>query len=71
MKGLLLKFLQKLLTRHRFDTSDRVIVGSATEIYNVAGLFYNIKLEPVYMLRTKDNKLFEQKDKFCERYTGW
>jgi len=74
MKNLILKILVKLITMlrktHRFDDSDMVTIGDAPEVYTVAALYYTMEHKPIYILRTSDNKLFEQREDFCKRYTG-
>ncbi len=65
------KFLRKLLIPlHKYYISDLVRIGTATEIYEITARFYNEDLKPVYILRTKDNKLIEESEEFIVEYKG-
>ena len=58
------------LTPHKYEIADLVTIGSAPEVYDIAAKFYNVDFETVYMLRTKDNKLIEEKEIYVVPFNG-
>lgn len=58
------------IPQHKYEISDLVTIGSAPEVYEIAEKFYNVDFKHVYMLRTKDNKLFEEKEDYVNLYKG-
>lgn len=65
MKKFLIKQLTKLLTVHKYVRADLVKNENGTPL-EVQACYYNLNLEPVYVLRTKENQLLEEKEKFLK-----
>jgi hypothetical protein len=55
---------------HKYEIETLVTIGSAVEVYEIAARFYNEEFKPVYMLRTKDNRLIEEKEEYVVIYKG-
>lgn len=65
------KLLKNLIVPiHKYSVSDLVRIGSGPEVFEIAARYYNENLDLVYILKTKDNRLFEEREEFVTIYKG-
>ena len=68
MKKLLIKYLSKLLPTHKYVRAD-LVKNENNTLLEVQACYYNLNLEPVYVLRTRQNQLLEEKQRFLKNVT--
>jgi|CXWL01.1.fsa_nt_gi hypothetical protein len=65
------KLLRKLIApNHKYYISDYVQIGSASEVYEIVARYYDEDLQLIYILRTSDNKLTSEREKYVNLYKG-
>lgn len=65
------KILKKILVpTHKYQLGDYVKIGDLPETFEIAALYYNLKLEPVYILKDNRNKLHEESEEFIAKANG-